>query len=72
MIDPEDAINAAALVAETRARREALRDLVSALRKERIIVQRMLAELPERPRLTSRQQDRLRAHLTRSSHRPQR
>ena len=67
MIDPQDAINAEALIAETRALREALQELVGALRSERIIVQRMLAELPERPRLTPRQQDQLRAHLARPS-----
>lgn len=63
MTDPREAVNVEALVAETRARREALQELVKGIRRERRIVEAMLAELPDRPRLTVRQQARLRAHL---------
>jgi hypothetical protein len=70
MSDPQNDIAVEALVAETRTLREALQDLIQSMRRERMMVEQMLAELPARPRLTQRQQDRLRAHLARKSGRP--
>jgi hypothetical protein len=70
MSDPQNDIKVAALVAETRTLREALQDLIQSMRRERMMVEQMLAELPARPRLTERQQARLRAHLAGKSRRP--
>ena len=69
MTKPDDVEALDTLVGETRARREALHELVATLRRDQEVWNHDCATLPRRVRLTPAQRQRFRAHLLRLAQR---